>query len=152
MKRFAAGVSDKMQAFVDDENPRSCMVALSGDYYPQLEVTYGGPYKNRPADMIDVAQFIGVKSHRAKGKRVTTYDVASLRFAESLRPAPLDMEPETGGEDADMAEEGDNDAPAYRATGDGATVTVADSDVVVERETEDDEQDGDTQQLNLFGA
>ena len=156
VKRFTAEVSDKMQAFVDDENPRSCMVALSGDYYPQLEVTYGGPYKNRPVDMIDVAQFIGVKSHRAKGKRVTTYDVASLRFAEPLHPAPSDMTPETGGEDAagdvDMTEEGDNDAPAYRAMGDGAIVTVADSDVVVERETEDDEQDGDTQQLDLFGA
>ena len=30
--------------------------------------------------------FVGVKSHRAKGKRLTTYDVATLAFVEPERP------------------------------------------------------------------
>ena len=89
LKRFAAEASDnRMQSFIDDSNPRSRMTALSADRYPQLEITYGGAHRTRPADLVDVEQFIGVKSHRAKGKRLTTYDVASLRFTEPLRPDP----------------------------------------------------------------
>ena len=81
LKRFAAEASDnRMQSFIDDSNPRSRMTALSADRYPQLEITYGGAHRTRPADLVDVEQFIGVKSHRAKGKRLTTYDVAALRF------------------------------------------------------------------------
>ena len=47
-----------------------------------LQVTYKGAHATRPADEIDVDSFIGVKSHRAKGKRITTYDVATLSFVE----------------------------------------------------------------------
>jgi topoisomerase-4 subunit A len=36
--------------------------------------------------MVDVDEFIAVKSHRAKGKRLTTYEVASLRFIEPEEP------------------------------------------------------------------
>ena len=73
LKRFAAEASDnRMQSFIDDSNPRSRMTALSADRYPQLEITYGGAHRTRPADLVDVEQFIGVKSHRAKGKRLTT--------------------------------------------------------------------------------
>ena len=91
IKRFAAEVSDRMQPFVD-ENPASKLICLSTDDYPRLEVTYGGAHKNRPADLIDVEEFIGVKSHRARGKRITTFEVASLRFVEPLMKGPVDTE------------------------------------------------------------
>ena len=45
----------------------------------KLEITYKGAHASRPADVIDVDEFVGVKSHRAKGKRLTTYDVDRLR-------------------------------------------------------------------------
>ena len=32
--------------------------------------------------MVDVEEFVGVKSCKAKGKRLTTYDVATLTFIE----------------------------------------------------------------------
>ena len=48
----------------------------------------------RPAEEIDVDGFVGVKSHRAKGKRLTTYDVATLAFVEPERPE----RPELSGE------------------------------------------------------
>lgn len=66
----------------------SYMVAINSDTYPQLQVVYGGHNAGRPDDTIDVDEFIGVKSHRAKGKRVTTLDVDKIVFAE-----PLDKEP-----------------------------------------------------------
>ncbi len=93
VKRFMAETTDRMQPFVDD-NPESRMVCISDDPSPLLEVIYGGAHKNRPVDEVDVAEFIGVKSHRAKGKRLTTYEVAGLRF---LEPEPDDNIPD--GED-----------------------------------------------------
>ena len=47
-----------------------------------LEVTFGGNHAQRPQEMVDVDEFIAVKSHRAKGKRISNYDIASLRFIE----------------------------------------------------------------------
>lgn len=88
LKRFNAEMSDRMQSFVDDDNPRSKMIAMSEDFYPRLEVIYGGAHKNRPVDIIDVEQFIGIKSHRAKGKRLSTYEISKLRFIEPLRNDP----------------------------------------------------------------
>ena len=113
LKRFAAEASDnRMQSFIDDSNPRSRMTALSADRYPQLEITYGGAHRTRPADLVDVEQFIGVKSHRAKGKRLTTYDVASLRFTEPLRPDPDETSAGNGNGEADGTA---NDLPDTQA-------------------------------------
>ena len=161
LKRFMAEVSDnKMQPFIDDENSRSHLDGLCADHYPQLEVTYGGAHKNRPADRIDVEQFIGVKSHRAKGKRITTYEVASLRFIEPLRPDPTEPAPEASEETpatepAAAAPEAAQPAAPAPAPGprtvQKTTVTVADDDLIIER-SEDEEEPAadDPAQLNLF--
>jgi topoisomerase-4 subunit A len=175
LKRFAAEASDnRMQSFIDDSNPRSRMTALSADRYPQLEITYGGAHRTRPADLVDVEQFIGVKSHRAKGKRLTTYDVASLRFTEPLRPAPS---PESGDQKNDASQNGeqpevpdtagrttepttpdaDGDDGEQDALQNGnrsirrTTVTAVDDDLIIERPEEEDEtRNPDIQQLDLF--
>ena len=55
-----------------------------------LEVVFGGNHAQRPQELVDVDEFIGIKSHRAKGKRITTYDVASLRFIEPETPEDED--------------------------------------------------------------
>lgn len=65
----------------------------------QLEITFGGQHEQRPAEMVDVDEFIAVKSHRAKGKRLTTYEVAALRFIEPEEP---EMEEEEFDEEALM--------------------------------------------------
>ena len=93
IKRFKAEQSDKLLNFVDDENPNSRFVALSRDYAPVLEVTYKGAHASRPADRIDVEEYIGVKSYKAKGKRVTTFEVKNLEFVEPrLKDYPEDAE------------------------------------------------------------
>ena len=162
LKRFMAEVSDnKMQPFIDDENSRSHLDGLCADHYPQLEVTYGGAHKNRPADHIDVEQFIGVKSHRAKGKRITTYEVASLRFIEPLRPDPTEPAPEASEETPatepaaaapEAAQPAATPAPAPGPrTVQKTTVTVADDDLIIERSEDEEEPSADDPaQLNLF--
>ena len=57
---------------------------------------------------MDVDSFVGVKSHRAKGKRITTYDVASLSFIEpepSEEPKPATTEDEVLDVDLATAEQ-----------------------------------------------
>lgn len=110
MKRFTAEMSDKMQFFLDEEG-QADLVAVTERTGAKLEITYKGAHASRPADEIDVDEFVGVKSHRAKGKRLTTYDVAALRFIEpELPPEP---EPEPSDDDGD-------DVPDDTPSGGGA--------------------------------
>ena len=51
--------------------------------------------------MIDVAEFIGVKSHRAKGKRLTTYEVAELKFIEPIEEPEEANDEDAGYEDSE---------------------------------------------------
>ena len=81
MKRFQLEASEKMQSFLEDEASAD-FVCITGVEGATLVVTYKGAHAARPADEVDVDSFIGVKSHRAKGKRITTYDVATLSFVE----------------------------------------------------------------------
>lgn len=83
LKRFKVEDDGKMQQFVDTEDG-SYMVALSKDEFPLLRVTFGGVNRSRPAEDIDVDEFIGVKSCKAKGKRLSTYKVETVEFLEPL--------------------------------------------------------------------
>ena len=106
LKRFMVQPADnKMQSFIDDENPNSKLIALSPDFYSRLEVVYGGANKTRPADIIDVEQFIGVKSPKAKGKRISTYEIAKLQFTEPLKPDPVYSDDPAGGDEDDESGE-----------------------------------------------
>ena len=93
MKRFTAEMSDKIQDFLDADTDFICVTDRAG---AKLEITYKGAHASRPADVIDVDEFVGVKSHRAKGKRLTTYDVDRLRMIEpELPPEPEPSEDES---------------------------------------------------------
>ncbi|MFI3302414.1 MAG: DNA gyrase/topoisomerase IV subunit A [Rikenellaceae bacterium] len=81
MKRFAVELGDKTQQFLGEDGEDD-FVCISSNPAARLVITYGGAHSSRPADEWDVAEFVGVKSHRAKGKRITTYDVSSLHFIE----------------------------------------------------------------------
>ena len=91
MKRFQLEEGDKTQFFLEEGAPMrfEAMTYCKG---AQLEITFGGQHEQRPTEMVDVDEFIAVKSHRAKGKRLTTYEVATLRFIEPEEPELEDEE------------------------------------------------------------
>ncbi len=104
MKRFQLEASERMQPFLDDDSTME-LVAVTDCSGAKLVVSYKGAHASRPDDEVDVDTFVGIKSHRAKGKRITTYDVASLTFVEP-EPAPEAEEveaPDTAGEIGDAA-------------------------------------------------
>ena len=89
LKRFMAETTDKLLSFVDEENPKSHSLCISDEPRPALEVIYGGVHSTKPSDLIDAVEFIGVKGYKAKGKRISTFEIDRVRFVpQHFAPAP----------------------------------------------------------------
>lgn len=75
------------------ENPASRFVLLTDVVYPRLLLTYGGADSFREPLEVDVEQYIGVKSYKAKGKRLTTCEIEKIEELEPIRfPDPVEEE------------------------------------------------------------
>jgi len=84
IKRFRFEPSENsIQSFIGD-GAGSYLVAISQEEFPVIKVTFGGKHAKRDPLIIDVAEFIGDKSYRAKGKRITTFQVEKIEFCEPL--------------------------------------------------------------------
>ena len=103
MKRFQLESGDKIQYFLDADAPMR-FVTITDRKGAKLAIEFGGQHAQRPLEVLDVDEFIAVKSHRAKGKRLTTYEVAKLTFIEPEEPEE-EME-ELDEELPDMGDEG----------------------------------------------
>ncbi len=115
VKRFSFEASAKRQSFLG-ENPKSELWLISSEVYPRFEVQFGGNDSFRDPLEIDVEEFIGVKSFRAKGKRVSTFAVEKVLELEPTRfPEPEEepQEPEIPDdettEEETMPEQSDDD-------------------------------------------
>ncbi len=74
LKRFTLDDSNRKQTMLGG-NPDSDLLLLSCEKHPRFEVTFGGSDAFRPALTIDAEEFIGVKSVKAKGKRISNYEI-----------------------------------------------------------------------------
>lgn len=102
VKRFLLEASKRKQCYLG-ENPNSKEILLTDQVYPRILVTYGGADGFRGSEEIDVEQFIAVKGYKAKGKRLTTYQIASIT---ELEPTRLPDPPKE--DEADETEEEEN--------------------------------------------
>ena len=104
IKRFLMEATKRKQSFMG-ENANSQQILLTDTYYPRVLVTYGGNDAFRGSEEIDVEQFIAVKGFKAKGKRLTTFETASIEELEPLRqpepPEESDEEEEEEDENLD---------------------------------------------------
>lgn len=102
VKRFLLEASKRKQCYLG-ENPNSKEILLTDQVYPRILVTYGGADEFRGSEEIDVEQFIAVKGYKAKGKRLTTYQITSIT---ELEPTRLPDPPKE--DEADETEEEEN--------------------------------------------
>ena len=121
------------------ENPDSRLVLLTDEAYPRICLTYGGADDFRDPLVIDAESFIGVKSFKAKGKRLTTLELADIEELPPLR------QPEKKDDDGDNS---DDDGENQNDNGDN-------SDDVPTKPAEEEENPNDiideiTGQLKLF--
>ncbi len=85
VKRFQLEDNSKKQSMIG-ANPASRLILLSDDRYPRYLVTLGGDDAARGEFEIDAEQFIAEKSFKAKGKRVTNYEVETITELEPREP------------------------------------------------------------------
>jgi len=83
VKRFTIEESEKPLCFIN-EDPESKMISLTEVEYPRFEIEFGGKHKSRGNEIIEVAEFIGVKSFKAKGKRLTSFMVENIHEIEPV--------------------------------------------------------------------
>lgn len=111
LKRFAMDATKRHQNFLG-ENPDSRLILLTDVAYPRILVTYGGADALRPQEEIDAESFVGQKSFKAKGKRLTNWAVERIEELEPLRhPDPEEQteEPEDSAEEEREQEDLDPD-------------------------------------------
>ena len=94
LKRFLMEGMKRKQNFLGD-NQQSMLVLLSDVTYPLIRVTYGGADEYRGSEDIDAEQFIAVKGFKAKGKRISTWQIESIVELEPVRFPEEPEEPET---------------------------------------------------------
>ena len=116
IKRFVMEASAKKVGFIG-ENPESRLLLISDNVYPRFKVVFGGADKSKPAMEIDVEEFIGVKGIKAKGKRISTFEVGEVIELEPTRwpepeaeeSEPDEDEPHDGAPDASDGDDNDSD-------------------------------------------
>ncbi len=86
IKRFIIEPSEKPYSFIGD-NSESRLIQIMEVEFPRLELKFGGKNKDREAEIIEVADFIGIKSYKARGKRLSIYEV---KIIEQLDPLIAD--------------------------------------------------------------
>lgn len=100
IKRFQFEVSSKKVSFLG-ENTDSQLKILTDVYFPLFKVVFGGGDHFREPQLIDVDEFISVKSFKAKGKRISNWEIASIIEQEPVRFPEPTIEPENLQEDTD---------------------------------------------------
>ncbi len=114
IKRFTFEPSEKPLRFVGDNN-NSQLFLLTDAVYPRIKAVFGGHDSFRDPLEIEVEEFIGVKSYKAKGKRISNYEVTEVEELDPLRfPEPEEqpqevMKVEIEEENGENLETGDND-------------------------------------------
>ena len=117
IKRFTFEASTRKLNYLG-ENKNNQLILLTGVVYPRLKVVFGGADSFREPIEIDVEEFIGVKSYKAKGKRITTFQTESIVELEPLRfpeeneettesngDIPVNEDPDAGKSESDIIDE-----------------------------------------------
>ena len=95
IKRFTFDESAKKQRFIG-ENEKSSLILLSDTPGARFLVSFAGGDAFREAMTVDAAEFIGVKSFKAKGKRLTTFQIGEI--------SEIDPNPEAAAEEVKAEE------------------------------------------------
>jgi topoisomerase-4 subunit A len=134
IKRFVFEASSRKQRYLG-ENEKSTLITLSDKKGAMFEVTFGGHDSVREPMTIDAEEFIAVKSFKAKGKRITNFDVDHIT---ELEPK---VSPEDETEDAELETEVPNESPDQ---------TVEDDPDIEPERSDDEVRDEITGQKRIF--
>ncbi|MDO4956437.1 MAG: DNA gyrase/topoisomerase IV subunit A [Bacteroidales bacterium] len=126
LKRFQLDIANARKQNFLGENKKNTLILLTSVVYPRISVTFGGGDSFRGGIEIDAEQFIAVKGFKARGKRISIYEIDKI----------VELEPTRFPEEPVNAEESEEDEPENLDPDAG--------------KSQDDVRDELTGQLNLF--
>jgi topoisomerase-4 subunit A len=110
VKRFEIEeVEGKLIRFIGD-NSDNKLISVTWVHYPRLELTFGGKNAERENEIIEVSEFIGVKSWKAKGKRLSNYEVNNIKEIEPIIKDDYDHHEEEEESDEEPTDSGIQDS------------------------------------------
>ena len=139
LKRFTFEDSERTLNFMGD-NPDSSLFLLSDVYYSRIKAVFGGDDEFRDPIELDADEFIGVKGYKAKGKRISNYEVESIEELEPLRFPEVEEEEVLGSKKIEISAEDEEPGVDDEAN-------IKDVD---ERKSQNDIRDEISGQMKLF--
>ncbi len=85
LKRFIFEETERPISFIGD-HANSKLSLLLDQKMPRVEIVFGGTHKHRENETIEAIEFIGVKSYKARGKRLSIYEIKAINQLEPLVP------------------------------------------------------------------
>jgi len=104
LKRFRLEATTRMQSFMG-EMPAENLLLVTDTAFPRVLVTMGGVDDFREPIEVDAETFVGVKSYKAIGKRITTLHIGKVEELEPLRFPEPPQTTTSNGEDTDETHE-----------------------------------------------
>ena len=101
LKRFLLEAGNRKQNFLG-ENPKSRLMLLTDEVYPRIEVVFGGHDSFRESLVLEAEEFIGVKGFKAKGKRISTFEVETINELDPIRFVTEEPEDNSAEEETDV--------------------------------------------------
>lgn len=151
LKRFTIDAGDRKTIFLS-EDPNTKLLLITTNARPQIELFFDAQKNGKVIEneIVDVESFIDVKSSKAKGKRLSNYEILSV---EELHPLPPfeDEEKDEESEDLNSWEElsedetDDEETPAVNLRDDLTTS----NDIATEMTDETNEEDDSSTSQNL---
>nr|MDA3816959.1 DNA gyrase/topoisomerase IV subunit A [Prolixibacteraceae bacterium] len=121
---------NRPQSFIGD-TPENKLLSITWVHYPRFEIEFGGKNEDRVNEIVEVAEFIAVKSFKAKGKRLTNYQVKNVKEIETVVRDEDEHEPPLESDDEKK------DLPDF-------------DDIPFEVERKNEDEEDDKNQMSLF--
>ena len=143
LKRFCIENETKLNQRISfiGENDGAKYLDMSTDIIPRLLLSYkvSEAGNSFPDDEVNVEEFIGIKSYKAKGKRLSTREIESFSWLEPIEPETPDDGPE-------------NDDGSENEASEATAVNPVDVplEIVDTSDNEPKSGDGEQMELNLF--
>ena len=158
LKRFNIEAETKLNTRISfiGEHPEAKYLGRSVDELPRLLLSYkvSDAGNSFPDDEVNVEEFIGIKSYKAKGKRLSTREIDSWQFLEPFEPEPREDETEAPEPVEGPIQESEVIEPEVPEPVEGPTPENDDEKVIVnpaDVPMEIVKPQGDGVQMDLFG-
>ena len=158
LKRFNIEAETKLNTRISfiGEHSEAKYLGRSVDELPRLLLSYkvSDAGNSFPDDEVNVEEFIGIKSYKAKGKRLSTREIDSWQFLEPFDPEPKEDETEVPELVEGPIQESEVPEPEVPEPVEGPTAENDDKKVIVnpaDVPMEIVKPQGDGVQMDLFG-